>query len=65
MRKYHELKNNNKNIILIPESAHGTNPASVILAGYKPVELATDNINECKNLDVLIFSLMKQIDDDF
>ena len=42
MRKYHEFKNNNKNIILIPESAHGTNPASVILAGYKPVELATD-----------------------
>ena len=43
MRKYHEMKNNNKNIILIPESAHGTNPASVILAGYKPVELGTDN----------------------
>ena len=43
MRKYHELKNNTKNIILIPESAHGTNPASVILAGYKPVELATDS----------------------
>jgi glycine dehydrogenase subunit 2 len=43
MRKYHEMKNNNKNIILIPESEHGTNPASVILAGYKPVELGTDN----------------------
>ena len=43
MRKYHELKNNNKNIVLIPESAHGTNPASVILAGYKPVELGTDD----------------------
>ena len=43
MRKYHEIKNNKKNIILIPESAHGTNPASVILAGYKPVELATDS----------------------
>ena len=42
MRKYHELKNNKKDIILIPESAHRTNPASVILAGYKPVELATD-----------------------
>jgi glycine dehydrogenase subunit 2 len=43
MRKYHELKNNDKNIVLIPESAHGTNPASVILAGYKPVELGTDD----------------------
>tara|TARA_B100002051_G_scaffold276683_1_gene326854 strand:+ start:15077 stop:16537 length:1461 start_codon:yes stop_codon:yes gene_type:complete len=42
MRKYHESKNNKKNVVLIPESAHGTNPASVILAGYKPVELGTD-----------------------
>ena len=42
IHKYHDLKNNDKNIILIPESAHGTNPASVILAGYTPVELATD-----------------------
>ena len=43
MRKYHETHNNlNKNVVLIPESAHGTNPASVILAGYTPVELATD-----------------------
>ena len=38
MRKYHETHNNlNKNVVLIPESAHGTNPASVILAGYTPV----------------------------
>ncbi len=43
MRKYHELQKNKKNIVLIPESAHGTNPASVILAGYKPVELGTDD----------------------
>ena len=55
MRKYHEINNNNnKNIILIPESAHGTNPASVILAGYKPIELGTDNrgrvdIDDLKN----------------
>ena len=32
-----------KNIVLILESAYGTNPASVILAGYKPVELAQDD----------------------
>ena len=55
MRKYHEMNNNNnKNIVLIPESAHGTNPASVILAGYKPVELGTDergrvDIDDLKN----------------
>ncbi|MHC4472518.1 MAG: aminomethyl-transferring glycine dehydrogenase subunit GcvPB [Planctomycetota bacterium] len=28
--------------ILIPDSAHGTNPASVVLCGFKPVELASD-----------------------
>jgi len=49
MRKYHELKGNNKKTILIPESAHGTNPASVILAGYQPIELAT---NERGRVDV-------------
>ena len=39
---------------MIPESAHGTNPASVILAGYEPIELATNkrgrvDIDDLKN----------------
>ena len=35
MRKYHLSKNNiKKKNIIIPETAHGTNPASVIMAGY-------------------------------
>ena len=35
-KKYHKSKgNNSKNIILIPDSAHGTNPASAVLCGYK------------------------------
>ena len=36
MKKYHGINENKKKTILIPESAHGTNPASVILAGYEP-----------------------------
>lgn len=31
-----------RNIILIPASAHGTNPASAVQAGYKPVTTACD-----------------------
>jgi glycine dehydrogenase subunit 2 len=29
----------NRTEVLIPDSAHGTNPASVVLCGFKPVEL--------------------------
>jgi glycine dehydrogenase subunit 2 len=37
---YHRDKGNNgKDTILIPDSAHGTNPASAAIAGYKVVEI--------------------------
>ena len=39
---YHKFKNNHKTKIIIPDSAHGTNPASVILAGYEVVEIKSD-----------------------
>ncbi|MCO5143850.1 MAG: aminomethyl-transferring glycine dehydrogenase subunit GcvPB [Oligoflexia bacterium] len=32
---YHEAKKENRDIILIPRSAHGTNPATATMAGYK------------------------------
>ncbi len=41
MKAYHK-KQNRKNII-IPDSAHGTNPASVALAGYNMVKLPSNN----------------------
>jgi len=34
IKKYHENKNRNRKIILVPDSAHGTNPASARLAGF-------------------------------
>ena len=38
IRDYHiALGQGNRNIILIPISAHGTNPASAVMAGYKVV----------------------------
>ena len=33
IKRFHDQKNNDKDHIIIPETAHGTNPASVILAG--------------------------------
>ncbi len=40
IKKYHEINGNtNKTKIIFPDSAHGTNPASVAMAGFKPVEI--------------------------
>lgn len=40
---YHRDKGNKKNTILIPDSAHGTNPASASIAGYKVLPVASRN----------------------
>ena len=43
------ISQGNRNICLIPSSAHGTNPASAVMAGMKVVVIGTDkygNINE-------------------
>jgi glycine dehydrogenase len=38
IRQYHESRNDHKrNVCLIPQSAHGTNPASAVMAGMKVV----------------------------
>ena len=39
IRKWHESRGNARSKILIPDSAHGTNPASAALCGYKVVQL--------------------------
>ena len=44
IKKYHESnKDFNRNICLIPSSAHGTNPASAIMAGMKVVIVQCDS----------------------
>ncbi|MCX5681178.1 MAG: aminotransferase class V-fold PLP-dependent enzyme, partial [Candidatus Omnitrophica bacterium] len=42
MAAYHRSKGNKKTHIIIPDSAHGTNPASAAIAGYKIVTIQTD-----------------------
>ena len=48
-RYFEERKEVNRNIILIPISAHGTNPASAVMAGFKVVVTKCD---EAGNIDV-------------
>ncbi len=43
MRAWHEAAGRNPTKVLIPDSAHGTNPASVTLAGYQAVEVPSDS----------------------
>ena len=43
IRQYHMSRNDDKrNIVLIPSSAHGTNPASAVMAGMKVVVIDCD-----------------------
>jgi glycine dehydrogenase subunit 2 len=42
MAAYHHDKGNKKKVVLIPDSAHGTNPASAAIAGYAVKEIPSD-----------------------
>lgn len=42
IKNYLEDNGENREVVLIPDSAHGTNPASSALAGYKAVEIPSD-----------------------
>lgn len=39
IRKYHVTHGHTRRVILIPDSGHGTNPATAAMAGYEVVEL--------------------------
>jgi glycine dehydrogenase subunit 2 len=42
MRAFHEDRGAQRTRVLIPDSAHGTNPASVRIAGFEPVNVPSD-----------------------
>ena len=42
MRAYHESLHRSPTKVIIPDTAHGTNPASVVMAGYTPVSVSSD-----------------------
>jgi glycine dehydrogenase subunit 2 len=50
IKKYHQVNNNKKRVkILIPDSAHGTNPATSSMSGFKVVPIPSD---ERGNVDI-------------
>ncbi len=50
IREYHlSRKDSHRDVVLIPQSAHGTNPASAVMAGMKVVVTKTDELG---NIDI-------------
>ena len=43
IKKYHEKNGEDRKYIIIPETAHGTNPASVILGGFNTRQVKSDD----------------------
>ncbi len=43
IQAYHRSKGEKRDLILIPDSAHGTNPATATLAGLKAIEIKTED----------------------
>ncbi|HUG37224.1 MAG TPA: aminomethyl-transferring glycine dehydrogenase subunit GcvPB [Candidatus Limnocylindrales bacterium] len=59
IRAYHLSRGERRHKVLIPDSAHGTNPASTALAGYSVVELKSEAAGEVDLAD-----LEKHLDED-
>ncbi len=53
IRAYHESRNDSKrNVCLIPQSAHGTNPASAVMAGMKVVVVKNTDAGDVDMADL-------------
>lgn len=60
MRAWHEARGQTRTKVIIPDSAHGTNPASVTLGGYQTVTVPSDRrglvdldaLRDCLDSDV-------------
>ena len=42
VKAYHEQKGEDRKEVLVPDSAHGTNPASASVAGYTAVTIPSN-----------------------
>ncbi|MFX1339118.1 MAG: aminomethyl-transferring glycine dehydrogenase subunit GcvPB [Promethearchaeota archaeon] len=56
IKKYFETKNHKKISIIVPESAHGTNPASTKMAGFSIIKIRSNNDGEIP-LDLLKYAM--------
>jgi glycine dehydrogenase subunit 2 len=52
IRAYHEANGQKRTKVLVPDSAHGTNPASTALAGYQVIEVKSDANGEVDLADL-------------
>ncbi|HEX8871283.1 MAG TPA: aminomethyl-transferring glycine dehydrogenase subunit GcvPB [Candidatus Acidoferrum sp.] len=59
IRAYHEKNGNPRKKVLIPDSAHGTNPATAVIAGYE-----VENIKSNADGQVDIARLRELVDED-
>src|SRR5919206_489404 len=59
MRAWHEHQGRQRHKVIIPDSAHGTNPASVTLGGYETVTVKSDD-RGCVN----VAALRERLDED-
>src|SRR5277367_1138500 len=59
IRAYLEKQGNPRKKVLIPDSAHGTNPATAVIAGY-----GVENIQSDENGQVVMAHLREQVNED-
>ncbi len=59
MAAYHRDRGNKKSIVLAPDSAHGTNPASAAIAGYRVVSIPSTDSG-----DMDLDALKRELNDD-
>ncbi len=50
---FKSINQTNRNICIIPASAHGTNPASAVMAGMKVVVVGTDKFGNIDEDDLI------------
>lgn len=60
MRAWHEDRGDARSKVIIPDSAHGTNPASVTLGGYETVTVPSDD-RGCVDLEALRYVLDEDV----
>ena len=60
MRAWHHAHGGTRHKVVIPDSAHGTNPASVAIAGFEVVTVPSDG-RGCVDLDALVSVLDEDV----
>jgi len=59
IRRYHEHMGNPRKKVVMPDSSHGTNPASIVFSGWQPVEIKSGSDGK-----IDLRALAKHIDED-